>query len=778
MNKRATILTTLTTLLFSCVLYSAYSQNQLARKVNAEYESWQSKFTSTKTFLVLPQDKYVPGDTVFFSAFFLTEDGHYVAGYQILRIAIIDSNGKTVHRQLVSVNDGVGGNQLLLPRSMQEGNYLIVAYNEYMNSFSENFFFRKEIKIVSKNSIQTDAALMTPLIAAEGGHLVQGVRNRVVIVAPDKTTRTFTIDTDGREVAVVNLDQFGTGSFVFTPQKGEMYFATANGRRTPLPVVEEDGCSVQIESPIDKTSLKAMIALPGSSRWRLGELVAALTVNGHLTYTASFQPGRLETVAVSFPGKDLPGGLALLSIIGPGGTMLASRHFYIPAPPPLRYDIQMRKSSVATNESISSEISIIDAAGNPVEGLFTVTAVNEDLFDDSRSFFPADLNISSELTGLFSSNSSAVWPAAVDNYVATQPGSISWPAIMADKEPILKAPPKFVNVTGYAYFADTKQPVPDSSLLVGYMTKNRFSFEINSRKDGRIDLGFITLDGEDEMYYFMESDGKDLERVKLRWVYDSLPFRSSPWKPTNQPDKYASFMANKNTIDRSFNSHAVSKAVDVDPDFDSALEGDLRNTGTTINVQEYRVFVDMPDLMREIIPRLYHRKNGRREIVRVIFSDDMIQPVSSPLYIIDGVYTRSTPVFLSLNPAEIITLKVIHDPAELTRFQSIGKNGIVIVKTKNGNGAKNAERSVTHVDGTNNAIPFRNPIQLPAGTRRKPDFRSTLYWNPEVRTDKNGKARISFFVTDDIGKVKVRVRGLAAGQYFEAEKTIEVTSFK
>lgn len=768
------------TILLAGILWStiACSQNQLAPRVNREFNSWQSKLTSTKTFLVLAQDKYVPGDTVFFSAFFLTEDGHYVAGYQILRIAIQDSKGHTVHRQLVSVNDGVGGNQLVLPRTMTEGNYLIVAYNEYMKSFSENFYFRKEIQVVTRNSIRTDGASTAPVFAAEGGHLVQGVRNRVVVVAADPDIRTLSIDTEGREVAVVNLDEFGTGSFMFTPRKGDMYFATANGNRTPLPAVEEDGCSVLIEAPFDKTSVRATIGLPGTSRWRQGEIVAALTVNGQLYYTAAFAPGRRETTTISFPNKDIPGGLALLSIIGSDGSMLAARHFYIPIPPPLRYDIKVAQSNFITNDRVTAEIIMTDAAGNPVEGVFTVTVVNEDLFDNNRSFFPADLNIPSELAGLYSARMSPGWPAAVDNYLATQPGSIHWSAVMAANEPILKAPPKFVNITGYAYFTDTNKPVPDSSLLVGYMTKNRFSFDINSRKNGGLDLGFITLDGKDEMFYYMEADGKDLEHVKIRWVHDSLMFRASPWKSTGLPDRYAGFMTNKSAIDRAFNSVVASTPAGPNTNFDSALENDLMNTGVTVNVTEYRVFVDMPDLIREIIPRLYHRKNGRRETVRVAFADPVIQPKSSPLYIIDGVFTRNTAFFLSLSPADIITVKVIFDPAELSRFQAIGKNGIVIVKTRNGNGAKNAERSVTAVDGINDVIPFRMPGERPEGTRRKPDFRSTLYWSPEVRTGKNGKANISFFITDDVGKMKIRVRGVAGGQYYEAEKTIEVTAFR
>ena len=42
----------------------------------------------------------------------------------------------------------------------------------------------------------------------------------------------------------------------------------------------------------------------------------------------------------------------------------------------------------------------------------------------------------------------------------------------------------------------------------------------------------------------------------------------------------------------------------------------------------------------------------------------------------------------------------------------------------------------------------------------EPDFRSTLYWEPSIITDRNGKARVSFYTSDIKGKYTVKVAGL------------------
>ena len=43
-----------------------------------------------------------------------------------------------------------------------------------------------------------------------------------------------------------------------------------------------------------------------------------------------------------------------------------------------------------------------------------------------------------------------------------------------------------------------------------------------------------------------------------------------------------------------------------------------------------------------------------------------------------------------------------------------------------------------------------------------PDYRSTLYWNPLLITDENGKATIRFFNSDNAHKIEIAVEGLSS----------------
>ncbi len=101
-------------------------------------------------------------------------------------------------------------------------------------------------------------------------------------------------------------------------------------------------------------------------------------------------------------------------------------------------------------------------------------------------------------------------------------------------------------------------------------------------------------------------------------------------------------------------------------------------------------------------------------------------------------------------------------------YGSQGANGVISVYTKTG----------ASIDKTD---PNFQTIKLPgfAKTRRfqapdysdakedhtQTDFRSTIYWNPDVDTDGSGRATVSFFAADLAGLYRVVVEGVTANGY-------------
>lgn len=55
---------------------------------------------------------------------------------------------------------------------------------------------------------------------------------------------------------------------------------------------------------------------------------------------------------------------------------------------------------------------------------------------------------------------------------------------------------------------------------------------------------------------------------------------------------------------------------------------------------------------------------------------------------------------------------------------------------------------------------FYSPKYKIGATDNKPDYRPTVFWEPDITTDANGKARVSFYTSDVKGIYTVKVAGM------------------
>jgi len=93
-----------------------------------------------------------------------------------------------------------------------------------------------------------------------------------------------------------------------------------------------------------------------------------------------------------------------------------------------------------------------------------------------------------------------------------------------------------------------------------------------------------------------------------------------------------------------------------------------------------------------------------------------------------------------------------------------GGNGVILIYTKRGEGQ--TYDPVLSPDFTilGHAVEkeFYSPkYDVKKEEHRAPDYRATLYWNPNIITDENGAAKIEFFNTDSAKEIQVSIEGLS-----------------
>ena len=736
------------------------AQNTLM-EIKQKFYEYQSEWSSYRLQLFFNQEKYFPGDTIYFKAYFFTEDNKAVGGKQLIEVNLVDHRGQSVQTIRFHVTDGKGYNQLLLSEEVAPGLYLITAHSNWMRNFEPIPFFRKQIAIVKENRIES----VSPDIdaAVEGGRLIAGVEQKVVISADKHGLPVTLVDDTGTPLLRDTTNHDGLGSFAFTPELNRSYFTHVEGVAGPLDLgrVYRDGCVLSLSPEEDNFGLR-ISAPPGSKLWG-NEVFVVLTAFGKIQASKAVRLRQNEIATARFSRDSLSPGIIKASLIDASGNLLSTRDFFNEqAKRPVIVRLHTSKNKFGTREQIELEVTLTDSLGKPVRGDFCISVLNNATFDNEPRNSIA-MHMQERMTRD---------EPVPDSFVILQTRELPWNQILADKLTYPgRALTRNIQLNGTAYADYDGAPLPDNTDVMFYLQHNKMNYQTFTIA-GKVRLTMPDVFGSDEFFYIAETkNGKEISGITVRWDVDSLNF-PTPLRAEegNQEDRYAVFSKRRRLIEQSYS------AVQIPSNTDNAttdFEDEIATADLTVNVSEYMTFPTMSEMIREVVPSLFHRRIGQKSIVRLSLNEPMTA-TGDPVYIIDGIASRNTDFFLSLLPSEIISIKLVKEPKKLARFGLLGKNGFVIVQTKKGNLREPLEDSARIYNGL--SIPHNfssvNPTDVLIHT---PIFRSTVYWSPSIQVDASGKADIQFFSTDDVGSLQIRIDGYDAhGHRFSANEEIEI----
>lgn len=118
------------------------------------------------------------------------------------------------------------------------------------------------------------------------------------------------------------------------------------------------------------------------------------------------------------------------------------------------------------------------------------------------------------------------------------------------------------------------------------------------------------------------------------------------------------------------------------------------------------------------------------------------------------------------------------DPARAAIFGAQGANGVIAVYTKTGSGMNYKSVGgtlVTKYGGYASPREFYSPkYDVKTAENAITDSRATIYWNPSIKTDAAGKAKLEFYNTDVAKRQLIIVEGMdAEGRLGRVVKVIE-----
>ncbi|MDZ7633421.1 MAG: hypothetical protein U5L72_02860 [Bacteroidales bacterium] len=197
-----------------------------------------------------------------------------------------------------------------------------------------------------------------------------------------------------------------------------------------------------------------------------------------------------------------------------------------------------------------------------------------------------------------------------------------------------------------------------------------------------------------------------------------------------------------------------------------------------VSVADYIELSSLSEVLKELLPVAFTETIRGRSRLALENSSPDERFLTDPFVLVDGVPVNDHDAVLNISPAEVEKIKILNSRYYVS---DICLTGIIDFKTVKGNFRMEGidlpalrQEFEAPICGSD----FRSPVYLTDIQKqgRIPDFRNTLYWNPDIRTNHDGTAVAEFFTSDEPGDYVIIVEGFTSdGHKARAVTGISVT---
>ena len=795
----------------------------LTEKIIKKLEKYRLTTPQEKVYLHFDKPYYMAGETMWFKGYLFDGTSHKIDSVsRVMYVDLINEiTGKTITSRILNC-DGSTHGDIALPDSLDEGVYQIRAYTNYMRNYSEEYFYRQDFKIYQgsiKNRLSNSNALKMTEAAdvqffPEGGNLVVGLDSRIGfkalnILGKGVDVQGFVLDNTKDTVVAFQSEHLGMGVFNYTPEPQKTYTAFVrqnNGkyRQFGLPLAYEQGFTMAVDNISNKEKVKVFISNNSpKTADKSSEIVIVAHQRGQLVFMAKGNETQ-KTFAVSIPKSKIPDdGLVQITLMNAKGEPLYERLIFNNQNKQINLKITSDKANYKTREKVTVNLEATDAEGKPVEGNFSVAVTDasqviadphqenlltyllliSDVSNLSGTDYYSALRGNIEQPAYYFDKGNANANRHLDVLMMTQGWRrFIWRDLMADKEPKIN------------YFLETGLEVTGTALKPNGKIADKVTLTLMLKKEKTLPqlqmgvtdslgrYGFYGLDFYDTTQVFVQgmkqNGGKNLNVIinpqipapKVRIVkipYNPMEFNTQDLteflkKANDALELEKKLKLNKNQM---LQEVVVKAKKYEEPDTRRTIYGQASNT---IKVDQMLCAgaTNVFQMIQGRVPGVQVSPDGQGGFKIIIRGVSTFVGSTDPLFLLDGMQVDGGTIS-SINPCDVDAIDVLKG-ADASIFGSQAANGVIAILTKRGGSnydySKDPVSGVTIQKRMGYNIPreFYAPkydVNIPDHVR--PDFRSTLHWQPNVRTDAIGKASITYWNTDAKATMKIIAEGVS-----------------
>jgi hypothetical protein len=712
---------------FFLLLQGTYGQTQMnvTDYLSQRFLKYCESVPREEIYVHSDREEYVAGEDLWFNVYLIDRQKLKPSlNSKIVYFELLNPENLPVAQKRIWIDEGSGPGQIVLPDTLSTGTYTIRAYTSWMKNFLPYNCFMKDIKVY--NSFSTKA--------------FKG------------------------KLSSVNIQDGETGTQI--------------NRGT-----DEGGLTLKVNN-LKPDILEIFVdADENYSNKNSNILYLFIQTHGNINHVSTEKITEKNS-KINIPKTLLTAGINQITLFDSKGQPVCERFIYTP----------VKEKQILTLHSIDScnirsKISLEIDLGNELStslntanlSMSVVPGISDPEIVDLNDYqvFGSEFGLIPWRT-LKGRKISELPPEVMDSLLLTVKSNwIIWGKILSEDLPLFKYPVEKDDhyLLGKLLTSDQQAADSDEYLLLSTPgkvavfqyartdNKGNFSFKIHI-DEGLKDLIIQPDDVTNNHKIIVESSFSD-QYLQSELLVDStnkpIPPHISGWSVNYQVNKI-------------FGTSSVSDPI---TPFISQLRPKRFYGKPTVelNMADYIKLPVMQEVFFELLPGAFLK--NKKSVYEITIAD----PVDNKTYevppglLIDGVIINDPSIIADLDPEIVEKIDVVKEKYFIGDYLFYG---IVNVITKSGDFG-----SVT-LPGYATRLPYRviDPVvsffspdysSAEMKNSRIPDFRNTLYWNPSVKPDKEGKARIEFWTSDITSDYEINIQGITSnGKIISLKKIIKV----
>ena len=666
------------------------------------------------------------------------------------------------------------------------------------------------------------AAVLNVRFFPEGGDLVGGLAAVVAVQSAGPGGRGAEVhgqvyDDLGNPAGSFTTGRFGLGRFMFTPLPGRHYHAAietgGTSERFELPAVLTQGYTLQVNNSM---SDEALVRVETNIDGGLQGAFLVGHIRGELFCLAELPAGDLAFINID--KLDFPPGIVHLTLFSAEGLPVAERLAFIGNEEAMAHlDVSASRDTFGNRERVELELELTDDFDYPLAGNLSVSVTDSYVVPSrhDRHNIVSYLLLSSDLPGNIENPGYFFDPSNTDRHMLLDLLMLThgwrrfkWDDLLAGNFPEIRYPAGTGHIIKGKITCRERHNIPMRSSVMLAAVGEEFSAEsLVTGEDGLFlfdgielyDTTILVLQGS----VYRERRARRMARRGIDESFtatrdNQVSFHlNEPEIVSGRIDVPAASISEENFaayVEDSMKDPILSHLEDIwqleieeveirhrrpvrRTTFDRAIHGTPFRPKDRIVVDEHpfsHTYTNTWELLRAVHPAVFTdtetKNTGQAKGPRPTGQPASLFFRSEPGIFLDGIEvspdkpSHALEIIEKLPVESISFIDILRQPQ--TNIYGMGYSIVIAIYTKTPGEYHDSDAGPPGVlsfefPGYYQAREFYSPVyDVPGPYHSRPDYRTTLFWDPEISISSDGKTKVSFFTSDKSSAFRVIVEGV------------------